>query len=115
MKCPKCGYVGFEDLGRCRHCGYDFSLSSQGLPLFSSAAPDEDLPLITRPSPPRPPLAVRRATPEIERARTPLVRTPLLDLDPTPDQAAAAAAPVARPVGSRVAPAVDATIGARLN
>lgn len=26
MKCPKCGYVGFEAVGRCRHCGYDFSL-----------------------------------------------------------------------------------------
>lgn len=27
MKCPKCGYVGFEALDRCRHCGYDFSMS----------------------------------------------------------------------------------------
>lgn len=26
MKCPKCGYLGFDDLERCRHCGYDFSL-----------------------------------------------------------------------------------------
>ena len=25
MKCPKCGYVGFEESPRCRHCGYDFS------------------------------------------------------------------------------------------
>jgi len=25
MKCPKCGYVGFEVRDRCRHCGYDFS------------------------------------------------------------------------------------------
>ena len=27
MKCPKCGYLGFEDVERCRNCGYDFSLS----------------------------------------------------------------------------------------
>jgi uncharacterized RDD family membrane protein YckC len=27
MKCPKCGYLGFETTERCRHCGYDFSLS----------------------------------------------------------------------------------------
>ena len=26
MKCPKCGYLGFETTERCRHCGYDFSL-----------------------------------------------------------------------------------------
>jgi len=24
MKCPKCGYLGFEEVERCRHCGYDF-------------------------------------------------------------------------------------------
>jgi uncharacterized RDD family membrane protein YckC len=28
MKCPKCGYLGFEHLDRCRNCGYDFSLSA---------------------------------------------------------------------------------------
>jgi uncharacterized RDD family membrane protein YckC len=27
MKCPKCGYLGFESVDRCRNCGYDFSLS----------------------------------------------------------------------------------------
>ena len=27
MKCPKCGYLGFETGDRCRNCGYDFSLS----------------------------------------------------------------------------------------
>jgi uncharacterized RDD family membrane protein YckC len=27
MKCPKCGYLGFEPVERCRNCGYDFSLS----------------------------------------------------------------------------------------
>jgi len=28
MKCPKCGYLGFETVDRCRNCGYDFSLAS---------------------------------------------------------------------------------------
>jgi uncharacterized RDD family membrane protein YckC len=27
MKCPKCGYLGFEKSDRCRNCGYDFSFS----------------------------------------------------------------------------------------
>lgn len=27
MKCPKCGYLGFETSDRCRNCGYDFSLA----------------------------------------------------------------------------------------
>jgi len=35
MKCPKCGYLGFEDVERCRNCGYDFSLSPT-----TSATPD---------------------------------------------------------------------------
>ena len=26
MKCPKCGYLGFESGDRCRNCGYEFSL-----------------------------------------------------------------------------------------
>ena len=26
MKCPKCGYLGFEQVDRCRNCQYDFSL-----------------------------------------------------------------------------------------
>jgi uncharacterized RDD family membrane protein YckC len=37
MKCPKCGYLGFEDVERCRNCGYDFSLTP--------AAPLPELPL----------------------------------------------------------------------
>ena len=108
MKCPKCGYLGFEQVDRCRNCGYEFSLaagaavpelplhldarqdvepleglsllserSSQrrtslppdDLPLFSSARGGDE-PLISRPSPPRPPLAVRRATPDMARVRT---------------------------------------------
>ena len=50
MKCPKCGYLGFERVERCRNCGYDFSLSVPAaipeLPLRSDAtevAPLDDL------------------------------------------------------------------------
>lgn len=122
MKCPKCGYLGFERVQRCRNCGYDFSLAVKApspelpirltdrdedaplgdltledrvaspaqssatatgldlafgpkasagaadLPLLFPAL-DADAPLITRPSPPRSPLAVRRATPEVRRIR----------------------------------------------
>jgi uncharacterized RDD family membrane protein YckC len=105
MKCPKCGYLGFEQVDRCRNCGYEFSLATSAstpdlalnqqaaeegdalhdfsflkessrtaesvptpsdLPLFEPPAVD-DAPLITKASPPRTPLAVRRATPEMPR------------------------------------------------
>jgi uncharacterized RDD family membrane protein YckC len=144
MKCPKCGYLGFEQVDRCRNCGYDFSLSAPSaqptpdlslrtepssldplgdlslvdaamvaapaarmsdagpdldrvvgpapvasrtvagrraeLPLFGSPITDDE-PLITRPSPPRQPLAVRRATPEPPKARVePPSRAATLDL-----------------------------------
>jgi uncharacterized RDD family membrane protein YckC len=156
MKCPKCGYLGFERVDRCRNCQYDFSLTStipepdftirrdtetesplqelslidaatewrsarpmpdiavdldrvfgapepqaehagapmksmaaavdlqrtaprEELPLFGPPIPDDE-PLITKASPPRPPLSVRRATPDVHRLRTePPLRTPGLD------------------------------------
>jgi uncharacterized RDD family membrane protein YckC len=199
MKCPKCGYLGFERVERCRNCGYDFSLTSpipepdftirretetnpledlslvdaasewqQGrpmsdvgadldrvfgapdpepklarvapmslaavaemprpapapvrreeLPLFGPPIPDDE-PLITRASPPRPPLAVRRATPEVPRLRTETqLRTPSFDLalevaEPLP-------APVMQPAEratahdwDRAEDAQDAGVGARL-
>jgi uncharacterized RDD family membrane protein YckC len=106
MKCPKCGYLGFERVDRCRNCGYEFALAtaaaapelalqdrkiepvpplddlalrrkteapvvaapSDDLPLFSAAMAAE-APLITKASPPRPPLAVRRGT--VDAARGP--------------------------------------------
>lgn len=117
MKCPKCGYLGFERVERCRNCGYDFSLTdSHDLPEIqirdssASEQPFDDLtlihrtpnpatpshlpsaarlpfghavddrPLITRPSPPRTPLSVRRATPEVQRPRPSTARMPMLDL-----------------------------------
>jgi uncharacterized RDD family membrane protein YckC len=136
MKCPKCGYLGFEAVDRCRNCGYDFSLTpSAALPelpirraeadadvlddlslIDAAASPvsvrptarqsqehdplampslrdddrgelslfadddEDDAPLISGTRPPRPPLAVRRATPDIPRLRTTPARTPMLDL-----------------------------------
>jgi uncharacterized RDD family membrane protein YckC len=135
MKCPKCGYLGFAEIERCRNCGYDFSLSSapslpelplrlkgegspgaadgtspglddlslvsapkqdldrvfmassasqsatagRELPLFGSPVQDDE-PLIKRASPPRAPLAVRRATPEVPRVRAEQPRPQSLDL-----------------------------------
>jgi uncharacterized RDD family membrane protein YckC len=156
MKCPKCGYLGLEDLRRCRNCGYDFSLTSASstpdlllrrddntpsplddlalidsaaaplpprmtdvgadvdrglrsppavtaaprvaasggsrpanvappgasnvdLPLFGPPIPDDE-PLIKRASPPRPPLAVRRSTPDVPRARADAPRAATFEL-----------------------------------
>ena len=171
MKCPKCGYLGFENVDRCRNCGYDFSLTpsvdvlelplkttsttsttstgrdvrqplddlsfldaamtsepghlsgsvkpdvqravaaepppappSEDLPLFGAAIPD-DLPLITKPSPPRPPLAVRRATPDVPRLRSVSARAATLDLGLEPP--ARMEAPADKDA------AQDATVGAR--
>lgn len=119
MKCPKCGYLGFDDVDRCRNCGYEFSLVAapdpeleirstnappvglDDLTLVDAAAEVEtatpaptpvltrlpfnadsgdDLPLITKPSAPRAPLSVRRATPELPRARAETPRPAQLDL-----------------------------------
>jgi uncharacterized RDD family membrane protein YckC len=55
------------------------------LPLFArtvvAAGAGDDTPLITRPSAPRAPLAVRRSTPDVPRLRTPAPRTATLHLD----------------------------------
>jgi uncharacterized RDD family membrane protein YckC len=49
MKCPKCGYLGFDHVDRCRNCGYEFSLSStpEGfeLPLKTSTSAEAPRPL----------------------------------------------------------------------
>ena len=58
MKCPKCGYLGFETTDRCRNCQYDFSLapfrpeSELALNDRTADVPDADfdLPAISRPS-----------------------------------------------------------------
>ncbi len=108
MKCPKCGYLGFDQVDRCRNCGYELALAARppapelplqdeqrepigplddlgflketpshaaapgltpDLPLFEPLAAVDDAPLITKASPPRQPLAVRRTTPDTPRLR----------------------------------------------
>jgi uncharacterized RDD family membrane protein YckC len=32
MKCPTCGYIGFETSDRCRNCGYDFGHAAPSAP-----------------------------------------------------------------------------------
>jgi uncharacterized RDD family membrane protein YckC len=106
MKCSKCGYLGFETGDRCRNCGYQFSFADSGeLPLFISPL-DDDTPLITKPSPPRAPLAVRRSTPDLARMRPASTSTAravvgdlALDLQPrpTPEVAAVRPTPATRP------------------
>lgn len=160
MKCPKCGYLGFETTDRCRNCQYDFSLTplssepelalqSDSLPagtldldrLFgeeeprteplehvepveaSDALPFDDAPIVPRAA--RPPLAVRRATPEVPRNRprtTRPIKPESLRLEPETDNIAAevgavsAAETVASlmempPLGMRVgAGAIDALL-----
>jgi uncharacterized RDD family membrane protein YckC len=168
MKCPKCGYLGFDDGDRCRNCGFEFSLALSPIgPADASirraiepegpkldldlgdsgpagrsgtnagfdlkdvvdapgAAPPE-LPLFgdedrenlvrTGGAPrPRAPLAVRRATPEVPRARTRTPRPPVGELDLIGlSEARPAAAPRApdppAPLSRRIAAAVlDATV-----
>ncbi len=191
MKCPKCGYLGFEPADRCRNCQYDFSLTSpnpipdftirrdteianpfedlalidaashrpsppanvdrvpdldrifgapepdteplppaavadalkafprEELPLFGPPIPDDEA-LITKASPPRQPLAVRRATPESPRLRAePQLRTPSFDLalevvDPSPMPVVLPAERTTHVVWSDEGQPQDAGIGARL-
>jgi uncharacterized RDD family membrane protein YckC len=201
MKCPKCGYLGFEQVDRCRNCQYDFSLHSpvpepdlairrdtettnpiddlslidaasdrsagrtstvtaadddaylnrvfgapegepqrhavapmslaavaelprpsprEDLPLFGPPIPDDEA-MITKASPPRSPLAVRRATPEVPRLRAELpLRSASFDLaldvnDPSPipivlpEQRAASS-----DTWHHDEPILDASVGARL-
>jgi uncharacterized RDD family membrane protein YckC len=86
MKCPKCGYLGFEHVDRCRNCGYDFSLTAAAVPpelslrldnsdpgplddlvLTDSSKSkfdrDDELPLFGSPAPDDEPLITRASAP----------------------------------------------------
>lgn len=64
MKCPKCGYLGFEQVDRCRNCGYEFTLTPVAVPDLSFLKPTSDGPvaldelgLLSEPSATTPPQA----------------------------------------------------------
>jgi uncharacterized RDD family membrane protein YckC len=42
MRCPKCRYISFEEVERCRNCGYDFSLSQPDTPIDLPIRPVRD-------------------------------------------------------------------------
>jgi uncharacterized RDD family membrane protein YckC len=90
---------------------------TSALPLF--APPDDDTPLITKASPPRAPLAVRRSTPEAARLRT--VAAPkasaadlAIELRPARVTPAAATSPAPAPTPNTPASQKDAGIARRL-
>jgi uncharacterized RDD family membrane protein YckC len=111
MRCPKCRYISFERVERCRNCGYDFSFTpdapSSDLPLRDAGSEVEgplsdfsieksdDLPLFEPPAEvwraattrtsqtPRAPLGVRRSTAALARAAvTSPQESARLDLEP---------------------------------
>ncbi len=45
MRCPKCSYLSYEDVTRCRNCGYDFELA---VPPDPAEPPTLDAPLGSR-------------------------------------------------------------------
>jgi uncharacterized RDD family membrane protein YckC len=74
MKCPKCDYLGFERVERCRNCGYDFSLTSTvTVPDLTlrfgdrELAPLDDLSLIDAATAPPPAIAMADASPDLDR------------------------------------------------
>src|SRR4030095_13009510 len=75
MKCPKCGYLGFEPVERCRNCGYDFSLTAatQTLPDLAirpesaDLSPLDGLTLIDAASAPPPAVAMSDVGPDLDR------------------------------------------------
>ena len=60
MKCPKCGYLGFETSDRCRNCGYDFSLAPPYAASSAEGLPAVDVTLDPGPESSRPALDLDR-------------------------------------------------------
>jgi hypothetical protein len=75
MKCPNCGYLGFEPVERCRNFGYDFSLTAAAQTLPDLAirqesadfSPLDDLTLIDAASAPPPAVAMSDVGPDLDR------------------------------------------------
>ena len=102
MKCPKCQYIGFDGHTRCRHCGYDLSLSAT---TESDAGRRTDMPFDAAPDVPdtiyRPePSARAQARAAIQKraaSRTPQPESFDLPLFATPGVDDRPALPASRP------------------
>lgn len=98
MKCPKCGYISFDDGDRCRHCGFDMSL---GTPVAeagraepestatpqSGTVPDISARRILTPSHPGVPsdwLTIGESAPPSIDTELPLFDQPIPGVDDTP-------------------------------
>jgi uncharacterized RDD family membrane protein YckC len=99
MKCPKCQYLGFDGHSRCRHCGYDLSLSAtvEMTPGAAEAPPAEAIPdVIYRPEPSARAQA-RAAIQKRAASRTPSPESFDLPLFATPGVEDRPALPASRP------------------
>src|SRR5437762_8863562 len=74
MKCSKCGYLGFEQVERCRNCGYEFSLAKRvplpELPIRTDSGqlgPLEDLSLVDPATSAQPHRPLKRVNPDLDR------------------------------------------------
>jgi hypothetical protein len=85
MKCPKCGYIGFESTDKCRNCGYEFSLAAPRSQAFDlplkiddSAEAPRDIPFSIADFPRQP--ASPRGRPRLEHLDMPLAKEAVRDL-----------------------------------
>ncbi len=110
MKCPKCQYLGFDGHTRCRHCGYDLSLSAtvEMAPGDAEAPPAEAMPdVVYRPEPSARAQA-RAAIQKRAASRTPAPESFDLPLFATPGVDDRPALPASRPPLSVRRAATDA-------
>jgi len=92
MKCPKCGYLGFETTDRCRNCQYDFSLAPfsaepelmlHGKDRGSESPDDFDLAAIARPTDkPTASLDLDRLFGDAGATSPPVTPVPVRELEP---------------------------------
>jgi uncharacterized RDD family membrane protein YckC len=132
MKCPKCHYISFDEVDRCRNCGYDFRLVQERtegpeLSLRDPAppiGPPDDLPLAHATMTPAgvEPRPVRSIAATPPGGELPLFDAPVRGVDDTPllTVPAPPRAPLAvrrstidatKPEGSRAEPAPAAGAG----
>lgn len=87
MRCPKCSYLSYEEVERCRNCGYDFALA---VPPAAAEAPTLDLPGEPRSwqgyqsRTPRSPTDLLPAEEEGTAVDLPLFEAPVAPVEPPP-------------------------------